>query len=128
MNCKNCDRKDCKRDAAHLALHTYNGVVGSVLWQDLYTATCDALRDCESNSVDWRARCLAAEAKAAYWPHAAMVAHTLRGRIMALDVAMQSIRGANLDKRQQQALELAEHAITELQAEADRVAAMIGEP
>jgi hypothetical protein len=57
-----------------------------------------------------------------------MVAHTLRGRIMALDVAMQAIRGAELNKRQLQSLALVERAITELQAEADRVAAMCGEP
>lgn len=121
-NCQNCDRDQCPTLFATFAR--------------MPTASRNrAMADCANHTVNWRARALteaaradAAVAQAAYWPHAAMVAHTLRGRIMALDVAMQTIRGAELNNRQSQALALVERAIAELQAEADRVAAMIGEP
>lgn len=120
-NCPNCNRADCPMLdlPATCTPEEYPRVQGQL---DAAKANCVAHR------INWRARALAAEAQAAYWPHAAMVAHTLRGRVMALDVAMQTIRGADLNKRQLQALALVERAINELQAEADRVAAMIGEP
>lgn len=63
MTCHICNRPDCDVEAARMAYHGLSGDPTSSDWPAIESRWNDALRDCHRNRVNWRTRCLAAEAR-----------------------------------------------------------------
>ena len=59
-NCKDCDRPNCDAEAAKAAMLADNDAT-----DETFEAWLAAERICAAHAVDWRARCLAAEAELA---------------------------------------------------------------
>ena len=65
MSCHICNRPECDVEAARLAYKGLSGNPTSSDWPAIESRWNDALRNCHRNRIDWRARCLAAEAELA---------------------------------------------------------------
>ena len=65
-NCKNCDKPDCPHKASREVFDVYPmhlAVDSNSEWIAILNAMYAAERVCDSNTVNWRDRCLAAEAE-----------------------------------------------------------------
>ena len=62
--CHDCDRKDCKRNAAAKAVKDCKSERYGDEWEVLFEVSLDARADCDANRVDWRARALTEAARA----------------------------------------------------------------
>lgn len=61
-NCPNCDRPECNKEELQKSVKIAERHGGRA-FQNAHDAHSNAQRRCNANSVDWRARALAAEAR-----------------------------------------------------------------